>query len=182
MTVIVVFLILLLVVFVLIYNKLVKLRNLSEEGWSGIDVQLKRRADLVPELVKTVKAYAAHEKSLLEKVTALRNETVAPHTIPEYAAVSDALSQSLKRLMIVAEAYPEVKANTNFLELQRELSLVENTLQKARRYYNGTVRALNTKIESFPSNIVARVMSFEKRNFFSLSSEGERSVPEINLS
>ena len=176
------FLILLLLVFILIYNKLVKLKNLSQEGWSGIDVQLKRRADLVPELVKTVKAYAAHEKALLEKVTQLRNETVAPHTIPEYAAASEELSRSLKRLMIVAEAYPEVKADTNFLELQRELSRIENTLQKARRYYNGTVRELNTKIESFPSNLVAKMLNFEKRTFFSLGSEGESRIPEINLS
>jgi LemA protein len=182
MTVVFGFLILILLLFILIYNKLVKLKNLSEEGWSGIDVQLKRRADLVPELVKTVKAYAAHEKALLEKVTQLRNETIAPHTISEYAAASEALSLNLQRLMIVAEAYPEVKADTNFLELQRELSRVENTLQKARRYYNGTVRELNTKIESFPSNMVAQAMNFEKRTFFSIGSEGESKAPEINLS
>ncbi|WP_232834836.1 LemA family protein [Pleomorphovibrio marinus] len=158
-----------------------KLKNLSKEGWSGIDVQLKRRADLIPELVNTVKAYAAHERELFEKVTELRNETLAPHTIQEHAATAGALSRNLQKLLLIAEDYPEVKANTNFLELQKELSRVENTLQKARRYYNGTVRELNIKIESFPSNIVAKGLGFEKRTFFSIGNEGDRNLPEINL-
>lgn len=181
MTAVLILLFLLLVFFIVTYNKLVKLKNLSQEGWSGVDVQLKRRADLIPELVKTVKAYAAHERALFEKVTELRNETLVPHTIQEHAATSEALSRNLQKLLLIAEAYPEVKADTNFLELQKELSRIENTLQKARRYYNGTVRELNTKIESFPSNIVAKGTGFEKRSFFSIGNEGDRNLPEIHL-
>jgi LemA protein len=169
------------VAIILVYNKLVRLRNLADEGWSGIDVQLKRRADLVPNLVNTVKAYAAHEKVLFEEVAKIRNEALKPHTVQEQGETEAALTQSLRKLMIVAEAYPELKANTNFLELQKELSAVENTLQKARRYYNGTVRELNTKMETFPSNLVAGMFKFEKKPFFSLGSEAEGSVPQVNL-
>ena len=169
------------VAIILIYNKLVRLRNLADEGWSGIDVQLKRRADLVPNLVTTVKAYAAHEKALFEEVTSIRSEALKPHTVEEQGKTETALTQGLRKLMIVAEGYPELKANTNFLELQKELSAVENTLQKARRYYNGTVRELNTKIETFPSNLIARLFTFSKKAFFSLGSETEGSVPQINL-
>ncbi|WP_209330979.1 LemA family protein [Lunatimonas salinarum] len=166
---------------ILIYNQLVRLRNLAKEGWSGIDVQLKRRADLVPNLVSTVKAYASHEKSLFEEVTRIRSEALRPHTVEEQGETEAALTQSLKKLLVVAEAYPELKANSNFLALQNELSSIENTLQKARRYYNGTVRELNTKIETFPQNLIAKLFSFQKESFFSLSSETERSTPEIDL-
>lgn len=169
------------VAFTLIYNQLVRLRNLANEGWSGIDVQLKRRADLVPNLVTTVKAYAAHEKALFEEVAKIRTEALKPHNVREQSGSEAALTQSLRKLMIVAEAYPELKANTNFLELQKELAAVENTLQKARRYYNGTVRELNTKIETFPSNLIAGMFSFEKKVFFSLGTHEEGSVPQINL-
>ncbi len=176
-----VILLVLAIAIVIFYNQLVRLRNLADEGWSGIDVQLKRRADLVPNLVNTVKAYAAHEKALFEEVAKIRSEALKPHTVQEQGETEAALTQSLRKLMIVAEAYPELKANTNFLELQKELSVVENTLQKARRYYNGTVRELNTKIETFPSNLIARMFTFEKKAFFSLGSEAEGSVPQVNL-
>jgi LemA protein len=166
---------------ILIYNQLVRLKNLANEGWSGIDVQLKRRADLIPNLVNTVKAYAAHEKALFEEISSIRSETLKPHTVEEQGATEAALTQGLRKLMIIAEAYPELKANTNFLELQKELSAVENTLQKARRYYNGTVRELNTKIETFPSNLIARLFTFSKKAFFSLGSEAEGTVPQVNI-
>ena len=169
------------VAIILIYNQLIRLRNLADEGWSGIDVQLKRRADLVPNLVNTVKAYAAHEKALFEEVTSIRSEALKPHTVEEQGKTEAELTKGLRKLMIVAEAYPELKANTNFLELQKELSAVENTLQKARRYYNGTVRELNTKIETFPSNLIASLFTFSKKAFFSLGSEAEGSVPQVNL-
>ncbi|MCC5937333.1 MAG: LemA family protein [Lunatimonas sp.] len=166
---------------IFIYNQLIRLRNLAREGWSGIDVQLKRRADLVPNLVSVVKAYASHEKALFEEVTRIRSEALRPHSVEEQGESEAALTQSLRKLLVVAEAYPELKANQNFLELQQELSSIENTLQKARRYYNGTVRELNTKIETFPQNLIAKLFSFHKEPFFSLSSEAERSTPEINL-
>jgi LemA protein len=166
---------------IIIYNQLVRLRNLADEGWSGIDVQLKRRADLIPNLVQTVKAYAAHEKALFEEVTSIRNEALKPHSVEEQGRTEAALSKGLRKILVVAEAYPDLKANTNFLELQKELSAIENTLQKARRYYNGTVRELNTKIETFPSNLVARMFSFSKKAFFSLGSEEDGNIPQVNL-
>lgn len=166
---------------IFIYNQLIRLRNLVREGWSGIDVQLKRRADLVPNLVSVVKGYASHEKALFEEVTRIRSEALRPHSVEEQGETEAALTQSLKKLLIVAESYPQLKANTNFLELQKELSSIENTLQKARRYYNGTVRELNTKIETFPQNLIAKLFSFHKEPFFSLRSDAERATPEIGL-
>jgi LemA protein len=166
---------------IVLYNRLIRLRNNAREGWSGIDVQLKRRADLVPNLVTTVKGYAKHEQQLLEDVTKLRNQSIADQSIPNQAKTASELGRSLQRLMVVAEAYPELKADKNFLKLQEQLSEIENTLQKSRRYYNGTVRELNIKIESFPSNLVAKIFSFEKFDFFALTDASDRAVPEINL-
>jgi LemA protein len=172
---------LLLFFILLTYNKLVRLINNSKEGWSGIDVQLKRRADLVPNLVTTVKGYAQHEQELLEEITALRSRAAANQSISETAKSAADLGRSLKRLMVVAEAYPELKADKNFLKLQQQLSEVEDFLQKSRRYYNGTVRELNIKIESFPSNIVASAFGFNKREFFAISNEADKMLPEINF-
>lgn len=179
--VVVIILLFLILYGVVVYNRLVSLKNLANEGWSGIDVQLKRRADLVPQLVNTVQAYAQHEKLLLNEVTRLRGESIRPHTVEEQAETEAALSRSLHKLMVVAEAYPILKADTNFLKLQEQLSEIENTLQKARRYYNGTVRELNIKIESFPANLVAGIFSFSKYPFFELVSASDRDVPEIKL-
>lgn len=173
---------LLVLTIILIYNSLIRLRNNAREGWSGIDVQLKRRADLVPNLVTTVKGYAKHEQQLLEDITKLRSESIAGQSIPDQAKTAAELGRSLNRLMVVAEAYPELKADKNFLKLQEQLSEIENTLQKSRRYYNGTVRELNIKIESFPSNLIASIFSFEKFDFFALTDDSDRMVPEINLS
>ncbi|WP_154855313.1 LemA family protein [Cyclobacterium xiamenense] len=172
---------LLLIQTIVIYNRLIRLRNNAREGWSGIDVQLKRRADLVPNLVTTVKGYANHEQQLLEDITKLRNQTIADQSIPNQAKTAAELGRSLQRLLVIAEAYPELKADKNFLKLQEQLSEIENTLQKSRRYYNGTVRELNIKIESFPSNLVAKIFSFEKFDFFALTDASDRAVPEINL-
>ncbi|SHM35543.1 LemA protein [Cyclobacterium lianum] len=173
------------ILFVLVittYNRLIRLRNNAREGWSGIDVQLKRRADLVPNLVTTVKGYATHERQLLEEITNLRNQSLLGQTVPDQAKTASELGRSLKRLMFIAEAYPDLKADGNFLKLQQQLSEIEDYLQKSRRYYNGTVRELNIKIESFPSNIIARIFGFAKFDFFALSDESDRMVPEINLS
>ncbi len=171
----------LIILTIFIYNKLVRLRNNANEGWSGIDVQLKRRAELVPNLVITVKVYANHEDKLLEELTTLRAESLSEQPIGKLVKTEHSLSQSLHKLMVVAEAYPDLKADQNFLKLQQQLSEIENTLQKSRRYYNGTVRELNIKIESFPSNLVAKIFGFSKFAFFALSEESDRDAPEIKF-
>jgi LemA protein len=168
---------------VYLYNRLVSTRQMSHEAWSGIDVQLKRRSDLIPNLVDTVKGYAAHERGVLEEVTELRNQARAapPDDVAGRAKIEGALSMALGRLLAVAEAYPDLKANANFLELQRELSNLESEIQMARRYYNGAVRNLNTMVESFPSNLVANQFSFEKREYFEIEEPGDRAVPEVSF-
>jgi LemA protein len=168
---------------VYLYNRLVSSRQMSEEAWSGIDVQLKRRSDLIPNLVDTVKGYASHEKSVLEEVTELRNQARAapPGDVQGRGKIEGALSMALGRLLAVAEAYPDLKANQNFLELQRQLSELESEIQMARRYYNGAVRNLNTMVESFPSNLVASQFSFEKREYFEIEEPGDRAVPKVSF-
>lgn len=164
-----------------IYNKLVKLKTLMQEGWSGIDVQLKKRYDLIPNLINTVKGYATHEKEVFENVAAMRSVGINAKTIKEQEQAENQITQALGRLFAVAENYPELKANTNFMELQRELSQVENDIQMSRRYYNGTVRENNILIESFPSNIVANLFTFKTGEFFELDNEGERTVPKVTF-
>jgi LemA protein len=168
---------------VVIFNSLVQSRQMTNEAWSGIDVQLKRRSELVPNLVESVKGYAAHERELLQRVTELRNAAQAlPNTdVERRAEVEGALSAAVKRIMVLAEAYPDLKANTNFLALQQELSKLEDDIQMARRYYNGSVRNLNTLIESFPSNLIAGIFRFEQRKFFELSDPREAAVPQVTL-
>ena len=164
-----------------IYNRLVSTRQMSEEAWSGIDVQLKRRSDLVPNLVETVKGYASHERGVFEEVVELRNkaQAVPPGDVEGRAKAESALSFGLGRLMAVAEAYPDLKASTNFVELQKELGNLESEIQMARRYYNGAVRNLNTMVDSFPSNIVAGQFTFEKRQYFEIEEPGDRAVPKV---
>lgn len=166
---------------VAIYNRLVSTRQMSEEAWSGIDVQLKRRADLVPNLVETVKGYASHERGVFEEVVELRNkaQAVPPGDVEGRARAESALSLGLGRLMAVAEAYPDLKASTNFVELQKELGNLESEIQMARRYYNGAVRNLNTMVDSFPSNLVAGQFKFEKRQYFEIESPADRAVPKV---
>ncbi len=162
-----------------VFNRLVRLRNQVREGWSGIDVQLKRRTDLVPNLVETVKAYAAHERGVLEEVTAMRSSSIAANTVTGQASAEQALQGALGKLFAVAEAYPDLKANANFLALQQQLAEIEDQLQMARRYYNGTVRNLNIGIQSFPNNLVAGMLGFREEPFFELDDRKEAAAPSI---
>lgn len=164
-----------------IYNRLIKGRNLVDEGWSNIDVQLKQRANLIPNLVNTVKGYVTHEKDLLTQVTQLRNQSLNASSVAEQGQAESALTQTLGRLFAVAEAYPDLKANQQFLDVQQQLSQLEEKIQMARRYYNGTVRSQNILIESFPSNIIAGKFQFTKNDFFELEDSNERKVPKVEF-
>ena len=168
---------------IIIYNSLVQTGQMTNEAWSGIDVQLKRRAELIPNLVESVKGYASHERELLQRVTELRNaaQALPSADVERRAEIEGALSVAVKRIMALAEAYPDLKASENFLELQRELSKLEDEIQMARRYYNGSVRNLNTLVESFPSNIVAGAFGFGERKFFELSDASEGAVPQVTM-
>lgn len=168
---------------IVIFNRLVRTRQMANEAWSGIDVQLKRRSELVPNLVEVVKGYAGHERDALREVTELRGaaRSLPREDVGHRAQVEGALSIALGRLLALAEAYPDLKASRNFLELQQELSRLENEIQMARRYYNGTVRNQNVLVESFPSNLVAALFGFGKRDYFELSDEAARAVPQVTL-
>ncbi len=163
-----------------IFNSLIRLKNRTNEASSDIDVQLKRRHDLIPNLIETVKGYAAHERQLFEKVTEARTKAISAQGIEEKGKAENILSGTLKSLFAVAENYPQLKANENFLQLQTELSDTENKIQAARRFYNGNVRDLNIRIETFPSRIIAGMLSFKKREFFE-AAEGEKAVPEVKF-
>jgi LemA protein len=163
------------------YNLLIKQKNLMREAWSGIDVQLKRRADLIPNLVEAVKGYKQFESSTLENVTALRAKAAATGGIKEKADSENAVSQALKSIFAVAEAYPDLKANKSFLDLHKNLVDIEDHLQMARRYYNGTVRDYSILIQSFPSSIVASGFGFGKADFFEIEYATERKTPEVTL-
>lgn len=159
------------------YNSFVTFINRAKEAWSDIDIQLKRRYDLIPNLVNTVKGYTVHESGAFEKVTEARSRAMGAGSLAEKAEAEGELSSTLKSLFAVAEAYPDLKANTNFLELQRELSDTENKIQAARRFYNGNVRDLNTSIQSFPSNVIAKVFHFSQMEFFELG-ESEQAAKQ----
>jgi LemA protein len=161
------------------YNRLVRLSVSAEEGESEIDVQLKRRHDLIPNLVETVKGYAAHERGTLERVTEARGAAISAEGPRDRAAAEGELSQALGRMMMLSEAYPDLKADQNFLELQRELTATEDRIQAARRFYNTQVEALNTKIQSLPSKIVARTGNFSEREFFELEDRADAEVPSV---
>ncbi len=160
--------VLVLVMGVVYYNKFVKLAARTDEAWSDIDVQLKRRYDLIPNIINTVKGYATHEKQLLENVTEARTRAMQAGSVEDHAQAENMLAGTLKSLFAVAENYPDLKANTNFLELQRELSDTENKIQAARRFYNGNVMELNAAVDMFPSNIIASMFKFTKRTFFEI--------------
>jgi len=171
---------------VIAYNRFVKLTQRAKEAWADIDVQLKRRYDLIPNLVETVKGYASHERETLDSVTNARAaatqthvdpSNITPDQIAAMAGAESTLTGALGRLMAIAENYPDLKANTNFLELQRELSDTENKIQSARRFYNGNVRDLNISVQSFPSNIVAGMFSFKEEEFFELEEGSEEKEP-----
>ncbi|WP_186394974.1 LemA family protein [Stappia sp. TSB10GB4] len=168
---------------VYLYNDLVRKRQMVREGWSGIDVQLKRRSDLIPNLVETVKGYATHERAALEAVTEMRARAagIDRNDVAGRAQAEGLLSQALGRLFAVAEAYPDLKASDNFRELQASLEKVEDTLQMARRYYNGAVRALNVVVESFPSNLVAGRFGFTQEPYFEIEDPADRAVPKVSF-
>ena len=155
------------------YNRFVRMVQRAKEAWADIDVQLKRRYDLIPNLVEAVKGYMQHEAGTLEKVTAARVAAMDAGSVEEKGKAENMLTGALKSLFAVAEAYPDLKANTNFLELQRELSDTENKIQASRRFYNTNVRDLNTAVESFPGNVIAGFFRFEPREFFELEAGEE---------
>ena len=159
-----------------IYNRLVKLKTMVQEAWSSIDVMLKKRHDLIPNLVETVKGYATHERTTLDSVTQARAAAVNANSVAEKEIAEKNLSQAMMNLNAVAEQYPDLKANTNFQQLQTELSSIEGDIEKSRRYYNGTVRENNILVDTFPSNIIANMFKFGKSPFFELTNAAEREV------
>ncbi len=163
------------------YNGLITFRNRTKEAWADIDVQLKRRYDLIPNLVETVKGYATHERELFEKVTEARSRAMGAGGLKEKAAAEDALSNTLKSLFAVAENYPQLRASENFQKLQDELTDTEDKIQAARRFYNGNVRDLNIKIESFPANIIASMFGFKKMEFFELAEAAAREPVKVQF-
>lgn len=168
---------------IIVFNRLVRMGQMANEAWSGIDVQLKRRSDLVPNLVEAVKGYAAHERSVLDEVTQLRGAARAlpSDDIAGRARAEGALSIALGKLIALVENYPDLKASGNFLDLEQQLSQLENELQMARRYYNGAVRNQNVLVQSFPSNLIAGLFGFRQRDYFELSSDAERAVPQVGF-
>jgi len=163
---------------ILIYNGLIRLKNQTDEAWSDITVQLKRRYDLIPNLVETVKGYAAHEKSVFEDVTEARANALSAKSVPETAAADNQFQTALKSLFAVAEAYPDLKANQGFQQLQAELVDTEDKIQAARRFYNGAVRDFNTKLQTFPTNFFAGMLGFSKREFFGVDDAQAAAVAE----
>jgi len=166
---------------ILAYNRLITLRNRAKEAWADIDVQLKRRYNLIPNLVETVKGYAVHERELFEKVTEARTRAMGAKTTKEKGEAENFLSSTLKTLFAVAENYPQLRASENFLELQRELRDTEDKIQAARRFYNGNVRDLNIKIESFPTNIIANIFRFVKIDFFEIEEAAAREPVKVKF-
>lgn len=166
--------------FFAVYNKLVSLRNKKDDQWSQIDVQLKRRADLIPNLVETVKGYAKHESETLENVIKARNTFIAAKTPEEEMKASGEVTQALNKLFALAESYPDLKANTNFLELQKDLKDTEDKISYARQFYNDSVLSYNNKVQMVPSNIVANLAKFKKADFFE-ASETEKETPKVSF-
>lgn len=163
------------------YNGLVKLKNLTKEAWSDIDVQLKRRYNLIPNLVNTVKGYAGHEKEVFQKVTEARSRAMGAKNPEEAAEAERGLSGTLKTLFAVAENYPALQANQNFLKLQEDLTDTENKIEASRRFYNGNVRDFNTKQEIFPYSVIAKSFGFAKQEFFETAGAEEREAPEVKF-
>ena len=164
-----------------IYNRLVRLNNLVQEAWSGIDIQLKRRSDLIPNLVSTVQGYSQHETNLLTKVTQLRSSALNAESINDQIKAEAGLTGALNTLFAVSENYPDLKANQNFIHLQAELTSIEDQLQLARRYYNATARDFNTSLQTFPSSLVAQYLKYPPAIYFEVSNTGERENPTIKL-
>ena len=164
-----------------VYNKLIRKRAMMEEGWSGIDVQLKKRYNLIPNLVETVKGFAKHEQETLEKVIQARNSALNAQGVEGQQQAENMLTKALGGIFALSEAYPELKSNTNFLQLQQELASIEGDIEKARRYYNATVRENNILVESVPSNLVAGAFNFKLGPFFEIELEEERATPKVKF-
>ncbi len=167
---------------VLIFNGLVQLRNQVKNAWAQIDVQLKRRHDLIPNLVETAKGYMQHERSTLENITKARNLATQAGSVGEHSKAETQLNQAMSQFFLVVENYPDLKANENFLSLQEELTSTENKISFARQFYNDETMKFNTKIEMFPSNIVAGTFNFKQAEFFEIEDEAEREVPKVSFS
>jgi LemA protein len=180
--IIIFFLVVLFIWAIMIYNKLVSNRNMADEGWSSIDVQLKRRADLIPNLIQTVRAYMKHEEGLLSRISELRSQSIAARQVSDQSKAEGELSRSLGQLFAIAENYPDLKANQNFLQLQSQLSEMEEHIQMARRYYNGSVRNYNIQVESFPDMIIASSFKFRRKDYFELENSSDREVPKVDFS
>ncbi len=165
-----------------IYNALVRLRNQVDNAWSQIDVQLKRRHDLIPNLIETAKGYMQHERGTFEAITQARSQAMGAQSVADSSKAEGALGQALSNFMLVVENYPDLKANQNFLALQEELTSTENKISFARQSYNDQVLFFNNKTQMFPSNIVANMFSFAKRDFFEIENAAEREVPKVNFS
>lgn len=174
-------LVLILFYFVSIYNRLVKFRTMVSEGWSGIDVQLKKRHDLIPNLLEAVKGYMGYEQETLKQVIEARNTAVNAKGIADQSQAENQLQGALGKIFALAESYPDLKASNNFIQLQDTLKEVEGNIEQSRRYYNGTVRELNTLVDSFPSNLVANQFQFSKAEFFELEDTTDREVPKISF-
>lgn len=167
--------------FVAIYNRFIRGKNLVQEGWSGIDVQLKRRHDLIPNLIESVKGYMQYEQKTLANIVELRTRSISAGSVKEKAEVEGELTRALKSIFALAEAYPDLKANQSFLDLQSNLAGIEDQIQLARRYYNGAVRDFNILVESFPSVLVARMFNFQLAEFFEIETAAEREVPSVKF-
>ncbi len=169
------------ILIVVIYNRMVSLRNLADEAWSNVDVFLTKRHDLIPQLVNTVKGYADYEKSLFEHITLLRSQAIAANTPGKQLAVEDQITKVLGDIRVSMEKYPELKANENFLALQRQLSEMETQIERSRRYFNGCVRNLNNAVETFPNNIIAGMFGFTRKNFYKIDDAANRQAPTVDL-
>ncbi len=181
LVVLLVILVVLALYIVYVYNSLIRLQNLTKEGWSGIDIQLKQRSDLIPNLVEAVKGYMAHESGVLQKVTELRTRAQASNNIQERATNENMLTGALRQLFAVAENYPDLKASQNFIELQNNIANIENQIQLARRYYNGTARDFNIEIQSFPSSLIASHFNFQPAQYFEIEDAKEREAPVVKF-
>lgn len=173
--------IILLVILILIYNQLIRIKNLVYEAWSGIDVQLKRRYDLIPNLVATVKGYSEHEAGTLTKITQLRTIAMGATSVEDKIKAETALTNGLRTLFAVAENYPDLKASHNFVNLQTELGNIEEQIQLARRYYNAVTREYNNKIQTFPNNLVANFLQYKPQLYFEINNENERQAPKVSF-
>ena len=174
--------VLLIIYIIIIFNSLITLKNRVENGWAQIETQLQRRYDLIPNLIETVKGYARHESELFEKITAARANTLNAGSVNEKIQADNAITSTLKSLFAVAEAYPDLKANTNFMDLQRQLQAIETDIAQSRKYYNGVVKEMNNKVEMFPSNIFAGIFGFVKYPFFTVADETERENVKVSFS